>query len=191
MLIRADFRFALSQWETVLLCNDVSHWLGASLVTESALHIKSPSCFLKYIRPMLPRCRLCRHFWHRILLLAQPHVPPVTEIFIWKSLPVTTTNDDKIFHHYNSCVAKTYSCHVTNFVAIGGIGGCRCGNVRCRMCRQIWHFDDCRFPVIRDHFVLAPSEWETTFHCNIGSHWLVAYAKWSLEHPYQHIMNSF
>ena len=33
---RADFRFALNQWETALLCNDVSHWLGASL--ESALH---------------------------------------------------------------------------------------------------------------------------------------------------------
>ena len=26
---RADSRFAPSQWETVLLCTDVSHWLGA------------------------------------------------------------------------------------------------------------------------------------------------------------------
>ena len=33
--LRSDSRFALSQWETALLCNDVSHWLGASL--ESAL----------------------------------------------------------------------------------------------------------------------------------------------------------
>ena len=32
---RADPRFVPNQWETVLLCNDVSHWLGASL--ESAL----------------------------------------------------------------------------------------------------------------------------------------------------------
>ena len=32
----ADFRFAPSQWETALLCNDVFRWLGASL--ESALH---------------------------------------------------------------------------------------------------------------------------------------------------------
>ena len=31
---RADSRFAPSQWETALLCNGVSHWLGASL--ESA-----------------------------------------------------------------------------------------------------------------------------------------------------------
>ena len=28
---RAYSRFAPSQWETALLCNDVSHWLGASL----------------------------------------------------------------------------------------------------------------------------------------------------------------
>ena len=33
--LRADYRFAPSQWETALLCNNVSHWLGASL--ESAL----------------------------------------------------------------------------------------------------------------------------------------------------------
>ena len=31
----ADSRFAPSQWETALLCNEVSHWLGASL--DSAL----------------------------------------------------------------------------------------------------------------------------------------------------------
>ena len=31
----ADSRFAPGQWETALLCNDVSHWLGAKL--ESAL----------------------------------------------------------------------------------------------------------------------------------------------------------
>ena len=34
---RADSRFAPSQWETALLCNDVSHWLGTNL--ESALGI--------------------------------------------------------------------------------------------------------------------------------------------------------
>ena len=35
--IKADSRFASSQWEAALLCNDVSHWLGAYL--ESALCI--------------------------------------------------------------------------------------------------------------------------------------------------------
>ena len=34
-ICRADFRFATSQWETVLLCNDVSHRLDSDL--ESAL----------------------------------------------------------------------------------------------------------------------------------------------------------
>ena len=38
---RADSRFAPSQWEMVLLCNDVSHWLGASL--ESTLDA-FPTC---------------------------------------------------------------------------------------------------------------------------------------------------
>ena len=35
IVFRADSRFAPRQWETALLCNDVSHWLGASL--KSAL----------------------------------------------------------------------------------------------------------------------------------------------------------
>ena len=30
----AEFRFAPSQWETVLLCNDFSHWLGANLESD-------------------------------------------------------------------------------------------------------------------------------------------------------------
>ena len=33
----------------------------------------------------------------------------------------------------------------------------------------------------RDHFVYAPSQWETTLQCNIISHWLSAYTKWSLQ----------
>ena len=36
-IYRADSRFAPSQWETALLCNAVSHWLGVSL--ESVLHL--------------------------------------------------------------------------------------------------------------------------------------------------------
>ena len=36
MYHRVESRFAPSQWETALLCNDVSHWLGASL--ESAMY---------------------------------------------------------------------------------------------------------------------------------------------------------
>ena len=32
----------------------------------------------------------------------------------------------------------------------------------------------------RDHFVYAANQWETTSHCNVVSHWLEAYTKWSL-----------
>ena len=34
---RSDSRFEPSKWKTVLICNDVSHWLGANL--ETALYI--------------------------------------------------------------------------------------------------------------------------------------------------------
>ena len=34
IIVRADSRFAPSQWEMVLLCNNIFYWLGASL--ESA-----------------------------------------------------------------------------------------------------------------------------------------------------------
>ena len=34
----SDSRFSLSQWETALHCNDVSHWLGASLKSALQLH---------------------------------------------------------------------------------------------------------------------------------------------------------
>ena len=32
----------------------------------------------------------------------------------------------------------------------------------------------------RGHFAHAPSQWETTLHCNIVPHWLGAYTEWSL-----------
>ena len=40
-MFRADSRFVPSQWEMALLCNDVSHWLGASL--ELALYVLFPA----------------------------------------------------------------------------------------------------------------------------------------------------
>ena len=41
-----DSRFAFRQWETTLLCNDVSYWLGASL--ESILLLKLGQFSPKY-----------------------------------------------------------------------------------------------------------------------------------------------
>ena len=43
------------------------------------------------------------------------------------------------------------------------------------------HFLNClSFPGTRDHSVHALSQWETTLHCNVVSHWLGSYTKWSL-----------
>ena len=49
MIHRADSRFAPSQWETALLCNDVSHWLGASL--ESVVNILHSNRHLSSLYP--------------------------------------------------------------------------------------------------------------------------------------------
>ena len=38
----------------------------------------------------------------------------------------------------------------------------------------------------RDYSVYVPSQWETTLHCNVVSHWLGAYTKWSLYMYMQH-----
>ena len=38
------------------------------------------------------------------------------------------------------------------------------------------------FRTLRDNFVCTPSQWETTLHCNVVSHCLGAYTKWSLRH---------
>ena len=35
-------------------------------------------------------------------------------------------------------------------------------------------------PYIRDQFVYAPIQWETTLHCNVVSHWLGVCSKWFL-----------
>ena len=38
---RANSRFAPSQWETALLCNDVSHWLDTGPESALVLHVAS------------------------------------------------------------------------------------------------------------------------------------------------------
>ena len=37
--VRSDSQFASSQWETVLLCNKVSHWLGAILESTLSIYV--------------------------------------------------------------------------------------------------------------------------------------------------------
>ena len=36
----------------------------------------------------------------------------------------------------------------------------------------------------KDHFVYAPSQWDTTLHYNVVSNWRGAYTKWSLGMTY-------
>ena len=75
---RADSRIALSQWETALLCNGVSHWLGASL--ESALYMsvlpviffetqRLHRCFISYTTSSVQNLLACRvHGSHESLM---------------------------------------------------------------------------------------------------------------------------
>ena len=46
---------------------------------------------------------------------------------------------------------------------------------------QVWldlfHVFICR--IVTDHVVYVPSQWETMLHCNVVSHWLGTYTKWS------------
>ena len=70
---RTDSRFAPRQWETALLCNDVSHWLGPSL--ELAL---------------MPNVRV-KLRWKFLLLSRQPLSslvgPPIPFYYIWHCVP--------------------------------------------------------------------------------------------------------
>ena len=53
-MYRADSRFAPRQWETALLCNDVSYWLGTSL--ESALYVAVHLVVFGSISGLSPVC---------------------------------------------------------------------------------------------------------------------------------------
>ena len=63
-MYRADSRFAPSQWETALLCNDVSHWLDASLESTlyvplhvlQLLHVSAKNWAPSQYKDGLPRC---------------------------------------------------------------------------------------------------------------------------------------
>ena len=64
---RAASSFAPSKWETVLLCSDVSHWLGANL--ESALGSK----YICNCSFAVPVWWMTQSFVIRLLPLAQCH----------------------------------------------------------------------------------------------------------------------
>ena len=74
---RTDSRFAPRQWETALLCNNVSHWLGANL--ESNSNIFFVACLLFFSVPMVVPIEQTCGIW-------------ITQmngllLFFWASLP--------------------------------------------------------------------------------------------------------
>ena len=71
---RADSRFAPNQWETALLCIDVSHWLGASL--ESALQKFSMSPYFPMwwvICPHSPKNSSEHRYWQQGITIHRDH----------------------------------------------------------------------------------------------------------------------
>ena len=64
--IRADSRFAPRQWETALLCNDVSHWLGANLKSALGMTCQLYDSIVNYITPCITplyEIALCNGKW--------------------------------------------------------------------------------------------------------------------------------
>ena len=81
---RVDSRFAPCQWETALLCNDVSHWLGTNL--ESALQ---PSAA-----------------WPQAVCLYNE------EAFVWVIIIVIIVNSRWL--KFNTLWPEQYGCHLTD-----------------------------------------------------------------------------
>ena len=106
-----------------------------------------------------------------------------------------------LFLHLNQqhqpFVYKT-SCHIfaSNIfhfkISTAGCSHIFCGSHKCISFRNISHgvqpyFGDPRLLVafiaigwFRDHFVYAPSQWETTLQCNVVFHWLGTCTGWCL-----------
>ena len=63
--VRVDSRFVLSQRETVLLCNDVSHWLGANLESTLCVIKRNLRPLERDMVPFLPQhiWLMCKRWW--------------------------------------------------------------------------------------------------------------------------------
>ena len=96
-IFMADSRFALSQWETALLCNDVSHWLRVSL--ESALILKGvQSCAIGILlmqAQYIPQnmlavlwCFVLELLYHYTMTSSKGNIFRVTGLYVGNS-PVT------------------------------------------------------------------------------------------------------
>ena len=98
LLCRADSRFAPSQWETPLLCNDVSHWLGTSLksavimvwcypsICPSVWSVKSPHSQYEHMSDFIGP------FYKHRLTLIPPWISDYTHYNGWMKFPIQSQN---------------------------------------------------------------------------------------------------
>ena len=86
---RADSRFVSSQWETALLCNDVSHWLDASL--ESA------------------QCGICK-------IISVP--PKSIETLIWQYSVWYGQVGIRLYFHYDDVIMSAIASHITSLTIV-------------------------------------------------------------------------
>ena len=105
---RDDSRFAPSQWETPLLCNNVSHWLGASLESGLILWL----CWYAITNPHANPCVLYLQPWD----LASGHnlqlEPVITATSIQSSpcnMPSTATDTNYDLHLWVRSETNMYS----------------------------------------------------------------------------------
>ena len=88
-LYRADSRFAPTEWGTVLLCSDFSHWLGTNL--ESALSIRPAKATKCSFRSTI--CSTSKWYLHETIFAR-------TKIYIYKNplIILSSTTIIELYH---------------------------------------------------------------------------------------------
>ena len=117
---KADSMFAPSQWETALLCNDVPHWLGASL--ESALYFVSVRTMHVYVIYLI-KCQCVKHrvvfprfSQHNVQLMSAPEcVAFVPARMYWFPIDTCHSKTRTANHKSNAThIVKILGCEVWN-----------------------------------------------------------------------------
>ena len=126
---RADSRFAPSQWETALLCNDVSHWLGASLESALKLVFTAVSTAKSTIDTPYIVCCIIIHNIITTEWLHSKFVFCIASSFDWRKADIICQN--LIFHQlvYIYCVRT-----IRNLQKREWPRGCCCHNGRGEKC---------------------------------------------------------
>ena len=111
LLLRTDSRFANSQWETALLCNDVSHWLGESL--ESVLLLLLPCIRIEYYAAS---CNAASLYLLKSYIPRKQYVVNKTFVWEWYIYFLSVWN---LIMQYSPCLSyhfsleQKYSCRIS------------------------------------------------------------------------------